>query len=174
MTSREKAFTKKHRRSPKVATFVELHAHEPPLERPHAADGASRPAISLSGSGTRRRAPVRVPSGQKLAKVGQHEQGQGRRKPAVDARRGAPRTAGRRSAASRGPRRGGGGRSRRLGCPPGGPRTAGAAAPPPRRAFVSRTLEARAHFVCAAFAAAAANDRDALPPLRTQTGRCAC
>jgi hypothetical protein len=129
-------------------------------------DAAARP----------RQGPFGAEAGER--EVGQHEQGQGRRKPAVDARRGAPRTAGRRSAASRGPRRGGGGRPRRLGCPPGGPRTAVAAAPPPRRAFVSRTLEARAHFVehlvCAAFAAAAANDRDALPPLRTQTGRCAC
>jgi hypothetical protein len=88
----------------KVATFVELHAHKPPLERPHGPrSGRCQPPVSLSGGGTRRYTPVRVPcpvraeAGER--EVGQDEQGQGRRRTEVDVRR---------SAAWRGPQGGGG------------------------------------------------------------------
>jgi hypothetical protein len=171
MTSREKAFTKKHRRSPKVATFVELHAHEPPLERPHAADGASRPAISLSGSGTRRRAPVRVPSGQKLAneKSDSTSKGRGggsRRWMRVAARHARQTERSLARSSTRGRR------------PTTTPRMSHGRCCGSSASSGLCVSEARAHFVehlvCAAFAAVAASDSDALPPLRTQTGRCVC
>lgn len=77
-----------HQEAPE-ATFVELHANEPALERAHAADAASRLRLPLRP----RQGPFGAEAGER--EVVQQERGQGRRRRrlAVEARRGASRAA---------------------------------------------------------------------------------